>query len=74
METGTIVISLGSDYDPARASALKAALARTDGVDSVEFNYTNNKLTLRFDPRRVSLAKLEAMVMRERKSRSPSEV
>jgi copper chaperone CopZ len=74
VESGTTVISLGYDYDAARASALKAAIARTGGVDSVEFNYPNNKLTVKFDSRRVSLAKLEAIVMRERKHRSRSEM
>ena len=48
-------------------------MARTDGVDSVEFNYTNNKLTVKFDSDWVSLAELKAIVMREKKHRARSE-
>jgi len=69
MGNGTTVISLGSNYDAARALALEAIIARTDGVDSVEFNYTNNKLTVRFDPDQVSLGEVKAMVTREKKHR-----
>jgi len=72
MGNGTTVISLGSDYDSARASALKAAIARIDGVDHVEFNYTNNKVTVMFNPDRTSLKKLADMVARE-KNRSVAE-
>jgi copper chaperone CopZ len=73
MGNATTVISLGSDYDAARAATLRTQVARTDGVDSVEFNYANNKLTVKFDSDRVSLAELEVIVMRERKHRAHSE-
>jgi len=73
MGNATTVISLGGDYDATRAVALETRVARTDGVDSVEFNYANNKLTVKFDSDRVSLAELEAIVMRERKHRARSE-
>jgi len=70
MGNATTVISLGGDYDATRAVALKTRVARTDGVDSVEFNYANNKLTVKFDSDRVGLAELEGIVMRERKHRA----
>ena len=72
MGNGTTVISLGSDYDAARALALEAAIARIDGVESVEFNYTNNKVTVRFDPDQVNQEELKGLVMRERKRRARS--
>jgi len=67
MGNGTTVISLGSDYDTPRAVALEAAIARIDGVESVEFNYTNNKVTVKFDSDRVSPGRLKAIVMPEKK-------
>jgi copper chaperone CopZ len=72
MGNATAVISLGSDYDATRAVALETQVARTDGVDSVEFNYTNNKLTVKFVSDRVSLAELKAVVIREKKHSSRS--
>jgi len=69
----TTVISLGGDYDATRAAAFETRVARTDGVDSAEFNYANNKLTVKFDSDRVGLAELEAIVMRERKHRARPE-
>ena len=73
MGNATTVMSLGGDYDATRAVALETRVARTDGVDSVDFNYFNNKLTVKFDSGRVSLAELEVIVMRERKHRTRSE-
>ena len=70
MGNATTVISLGSDYDAARAVALEAAISRIDGVESVVFNYTNNKVTVRFDSDRVGLGELKAAVTREKKHRS----
>ena len=73
MGNATTVISLGSDYDAARAMDLRALIARMEGVDFVDFNYTNNKLTVRFDPDRASLKELKDLVMREKKHRAPRE-
>jgi len=73
MGNATTVMSLGGDYDAARAAALRTQVARTDGVDSVEFNYTNNKLTVEFDSDRVSLAELKAIAMREKRTFARSE-
>ena len=73
MGNATTVMSLGGDYDATRAVTLETRVARTDGVDSVGFNYANNKLTVKFDSDRVSLAELEAIVIRERKHRARSE-
>ena len=73
MGNATTVMSLGGDYDATRAVAFETRVARTDGVDSVDFNYFNNKLTVKFDSGRVSLAELEVIVMRERKHRTRSE-
>jgi copper chaperone CopZ len=72
MGNGTTVISLGSDYDATRATALEAALTRIEGIESVEFNYTSNKVTVKFDSGRVSLGELKAIVMREKKHQSRS--
>ena len=73
MGNATAVISLGGDYDAARAAALRTQVARTGGVDSVEFNYTNNRLTVKFDSNRVSLAELKAIVILEKKHHARSE-
>ena len=73
MGNATMVMSLGGDYDATRAVALETRVAKTDGVDSVDFNYANNKLTVKFDSGRVSLTELEVIVMRERKHRTHSE-
>ena len=72
MGNGTTVMSLGSEYDAARAAALEAALARVDGVDHVEFNYTNNRVTIAFDPDRTSLKEIEDLVTREKKHHTHS--
>ena len=73
MGNATTVISLGSDYDAARAIDLRALIAGMEGVDFVDFNYTNNKLAVRFDPDRASLKELEDLVMREKKHRARGE-
>ena len=67
MGNGTTVMSLGSEYDAARAVALEAAVERVKGVDHVEFNYTNNKLTVRFSPDRTNLKEILEVVAREKK-------
>lgn len=67
MESGTTVISLGSEYDATRAAALKGAIAGIDGVASVEFNYTTNKVAVRFDPDRTILKEITDLVAREKK-------
>jgi hypothetical protein len=71
METATAVIALGSDYDAAGAVTLKATLARVDGIGFVDYNYTNNRLTVRFDPDRMSLSELKGIVKREQKRQGP---
>ena len=70
MGSAMMVITLGNDYDATRAASIKARLVRIDGVGFVDFNYINNKLKVNFDPDRVSLSELEAMVMREKKHRT----
>jgi hypothetical protein len=70
MGIATTVMTLGSDYDASRAMGLRSQIARFNGVDHVDFNYTNNKLTVRFDPDRVSLTNIEALVKREKKHRT----
>jgi len=67
LESGTTVISLGSEYDATRAAALKAAIVEIDGVTDVEFNYTTNKIAVRFDPDRTNLKELTHLVVREKK-------
>lgn len=72
MGSATMVTALGSDYDAARATGLKALVARIDGVDFVDFNYTTNKLTVKFDSDRLSLRELESVVMREKQHHARS--
>jgi hypothetical protein len=38
-----------------------------DGVTDVEFNYTTNKIAVRFDPDRTNLKELTHLVVREKK-------
>jgi copper chaperone CopZ len=72
MGIGTTVISLGGEYDAAMAVALEAAVARVGGVDHVEFNYTNNKVTVRFDPDKANLKEIKELVAREKKRHTSS--
>jgi len=72
MGIGTTVISLGGEYDAAMAVALEAAVARVGGVDHVEFNYTNNKVTVRFDPDRTDLKEIKDLVVREKERQTSS--
>jgi hypothetical protein len=69
MGSALVVITLGTDYDATRAAGIKARLGKIDGVDFVDFNYTNNKLTVKFNPDRASPSELKALVMREKKHR-----
>jgi copper chaperone CopZ len=66
MEKATAVMTLGSDYDASRAVGLTAKIAKLDGVQFVDFNYMTNKVTVNFDPARVSLKDLKDIVTRER--------
>ena len=72
MGNATKVMSLGGDYDTTRAVGLKARMAKTKGVARVDFNYTNNKVTVEFDSEGASPKELEAMVSREKKHRAHS--
>ena len=69
MATATMVMGLGGDYDSTKAGALYAVLSDLDGVEYVEFNYTNNKVTVSFDPDRVSLKELESIIIQEKNHR-----
>jgi allophanate hydrolase subunit 1 len=66
MGIATSVMALGNDYDAARAVGLMARIVKIDGVNFVDFNYLTNKVTVRFDPDRVSLKELKDIVLRER--------
>jgi hypothetical protein len=66
MAHATLVMGLGGDYDPTRAAVLYAILSAIGGVEFVEFNYTNNKVTVSFDPERVSLSELTEILSREK--------
>jgi hypothetical protein len=72
MGRARMVITLGSDYDTTRAAGLKARIAKIKGVTLMDFNYTNNKVILEFDPDRVGPRELEVMVMQESKHRTRS--
>jgi len=63
------VMTLGAGYDARRAERLKALVAGIGGVDFVDFNYTNNKITVEFDSDQQSLERLKDVVAQERKRR-----
>jgi hypothetical protein len=67
MAEAIAVMSLGGDYDASRALAFRARMARIAGVNLVEFNYTNNRVTVRFDPDQVGPRELGEFVLREKK-------
>jgi copper chaperone CopZ len=67
MGNATVVMSLGGDYDTTRAVLLESAIERIEGVESVVFNYTNNKLTVKFGPDQATLKEIQGLVARERK-------
>ena len=69
MGKATTVMTLGAGYDAKRAERLKALVAGIGGVDFVDFNYTNNRITVKFDPDRLSLERLKGIVARESKRR-----
>ncbi len=72
MSNATAIISLGGEYDSARASVLYANLSGVKGVLFVEFNYTTNKVTLSFDPDLVSLDEIKGIIAREKEGQGPS--
>ena len=72
MRNATTVMALGSEYETARAATLLASIAKMEGVESVDFNYTVNKVTVKFDPDRLSLKVLEDLVTREKRHRARS--
>ena len=72
MGTATMVMGLGGDYEATRAVALRTRIAGIAGVDFVEFNYTTNRVTVRFDPDQLSQKELENMVTREKGHRTRS--
>jgi hypothetical protein len=69
MGSAMVVMTLGTEYDVTRAAGMKALLAKMDGVDFVDFNYTNNKLTVKFNPDRASPFRIKAIAVREKKHR-----
>jgi hypothetical protein len=69
MGNAVVVMSLGPEYDVTRVAGMRARLAKIDGVDSVDFNYINNKLTVKFNPDQASPRELKAIATRERKYR-----
>jgi len=72
MGEAVAVMSLGDNYDTTRALALRTRIARIAGVNLVEFNYTNNKVTVQYDPNQVSQEELKNLVMRDMKHRPSS--
>ena len=66
MGTATMVMGLGGDYEATRAVALRTRIAGIAGVDFVEFNYTTNRVTVRYDPDQLSQKVLENIVTREK--------
>jgi|SRR5271157_3696348 len=72
MGNATTVMALGSEYDTARAAAMMASIAKMQGVESVDFNYTMNKVTVKFDSDRLSLKVLEGVILGEKRHRNHS--
>ena len=72
MGTATMVMGLGGDYEVTRAVRLRTRIAGIAGVNFVEFNYTTNRLTVRYDPDRLNQKELENMVTREKGHRTRS--
>jgi len=72
MKTATMVKALGSEYDATRAVALRTRIGGMAGVDLVDFNYTNNRVTVRYDPDLLSQKDLEDLVAREKRHRTRS--
>jgi len=72
MGTATMVMGLGGDYEVTRAVGLRTRIAGIAGVNFVEFNYTTNRVTVRFDPDQLSQKELENMVTREKGHRTRS--
>jgi len=70
MGTATMVMGLGGDYEATRAVALRTRIAGIAGVNFVEFNYTTNRVTVRYDPDRLSQKVLENIVTREKEHRA----
>jgi allophanate hydrolase subunit 1 len=66
MGTATMVMGLGSEYDGTRAVALRTRIARIAGVNFVEFDYTTNRVTVRYDPDQLDQEELEDIVTREK--------
>ncbi len=69
MGSAVVVMTLGPRYDVTRAAGMRARVEKIDGVDFVDFNYTNNKLTVKFNPDRASPSELKAIATREKKHR-----
>ena len=72
MGTATMVMGLGGDYEVTRAVALRTRIAGIAGVNFVEFNYTTNRVTVRYDPGQLSQKELENIVTREKGHRTSS--
>jgi allophanate hydrolase subunit 1 len=72
MGTATMVMGLGGDYEATRAVALRTRIARIAGVNFVEFNYTSNRVTVRYDPDQLSQKELENIVTREKRHQARS--
>ena len=72
MGTATMVMGLGGDYEVTRAVGLRTRIAGIAGVNFVEFNYTTNRLTVRYDPDRLNQKELENIVTREKGHRTRS--
>jgi allophanate hydrolase subunit 1 len=70
MGTATMVMGLGGDYEVTRAVGLRTRIAGIAGVNFVEFNYTTNRLTVRYDPDRLNQKELEEIVTMEKGHRT----
>lgn len=64
-----MVMTLGVGYDARRSKRLKARMSKMAGVDSVEYNYVVDRITITFDPDLLDPAKLQGLIVRERSHR-----
>jgi copper chaperone CopZ len=62
MTEATIIMAPGVGNEGGGARQLKARLSRIPGVDSVDFNYVSDRITVKFDPDIVSPARIKELI------------
>jgi copper chaperone CopZ len=62
MTEAMMIMTPGVGNEGGEARQLKARLSRIPGVDSVDFNYVSGRITVTFDPSKVSPARIEELI------------